>query len=1448
MARLLVFCGLVGLTALALQPVQRAMRDGIRRIRDEAIGRVEAAIGRQIRYASISPSMLGAFDIRGLRVLGKEPGSTDVFSVSRFRLSWSLWDLLRGRPHFIRSIVIDRPRIHLDLEWDRDLLELFASGGALSRPELADLFPSGVLVRIRGGQCAVRNRDAAFLIEGVQADVRAADSVISMDARWVSGVSLGTVLSRPLNARISMRLTGSCAADFIEGDATLAIAPIEEALFRTRPLSFGCTLRDGILGLRTLSGTIPLDFFLDYDLRERSLAARLKCEAFMPGDLLTLSGDWSGANQLLGLAVSGAASFERDEGGTFRYRADLSGGFPGGGEDAFAFRAGGDETLASVEELRVSMPAGGPLRGNIGFRGNVGLGPLSPAGVLLCENLTVSGDRPFSAEWDVSRQGNTIRFLGKSAAAGPLVLDVCDISLVPSGEKLGFGLSALWENPSAADGAVSLNGSFNYASRRLEANCALDAVSAADLATLARPFAADPLLASLAGGVPGDVSLSTELFFSTDFRRFSYRAPRVAVAFGPEASGGPVGIFSLSGTDRRFELSESRLVWADKTLTFSGYADYSKPMDIVFSLTSDFRELSWSLQGRLLDRRQLSVQGSHGFQAYITATDTGTWSGYVEGRDIPVPVRGVPARFSFFTSIRYHSPDFWSLDLDTFEGRDIASPAGPGYVRIAGNADQDGARFPLLYYRDKAGPLRGRADIAWAHDFSGFTGRLSMEEENSGRDGTAGFSPAERYLVEGSLAEKRLSLFVSGSRMRLGRALYNANNALADADLTLTWEAARSYEARLNLHSLNAKVRDREIAASARASLNTEEFTVRDLRLSAAGIEGLMPLLKINRAESAAETSADFRGSVGGKPLEGAFAINARFAPVSSWLWISGALRSFSGSARVERLRYAAQSAANPFDIVFSRQDGELSVSGGPRDMLRLRLDRDGTFYAALSSPFPVRGSLVGTVRDNTIDARCPDLYVDLAGLWKLLPPLPDLALTGGIVNAQVAIRGPLTDPEFFGSARGVSVRARVPQYITQDIRPVPFTVAIEGNEMRFGPVPATVGRGAGTVTGVFRFDRWIPNIFTMDIVVPRETPVPYAFDITGFLAKGDASGTLRLSMEDMVFDIAGDILANNTELGIDADEVNQAQGADPFAGIIVPVMVDLKVTSGPAVEFLWPSSGFPILRANPDMGTVVHVTADSTARQFSLTSDIKIRGGEIFYFERNFYIRSGTLTFRENETRFDPILSVRAEIRDRTNDGPVTIAMIVDKAPLLSFTARFESSPSLSQAEIVALLGQNITGERTELAAGSVQRALLSSTSDILAQFGVVRQLERRIRNLLGLDMFSIRTQVLQNAVFGATGLGQDPVDRNGWVGNYFDNTTVFLGKYIGQDMFIQSMLTVRYDENNTSTGGIRIEPDIGVELETPLFNIRWNFVPAHPENWYVNDNSITLTWSKSF
>jgi hypothetical protein len=422
-------------------------------------------------------------------------------------------------------------------------------------------------------------------------------------------------------------------------------------------------------------------------------------------------------------------------------------------------------------------------------------------------------------------------------------------------------------------------------------------------------------------------------------------------------------------------------------------------------------------------------------------------------------------------------------------------------------------------------------------------------------------------------------------------------------------------------------------------------------------------------------------------------------------------------------------------------------------------------------------------------------------------------------------------------------VRLEVPLYLGAEIGPTPITAVLEGNEMRFGPLVTPVGAGMGEVSGWFRFDRWIPNTFNLDIRVEEDRSIPFGLDIMGIMAKGIVSGTLKLHMADMALRVTGDLTGQNTEITLDTQEISSGvyrNNVEPN----IPVLTDITIRTGRKVEFLWPTAEFPILRAHADMGSSINVTSDSVSDRYTVTGDVNLRSGEIFYFQRSFYIREGTLSFNESESRFEPLITVRAEIRDRTDDGPVTIVMFVDNAPLPSFTARFESTPPLSQVEIFSLLGQNLTNTPTE--SGSDIIALLNSAADVAAQFQVIRRLERQVRDLLRLDMFSVRTQVLQNAFLQFTGL-RDPVDRIGRVGNYFDNTTVFFGKYIGTNMFIQAMLSTRYNENKLDWMGIELEGDIGIELHSPLFDIRWNVVPAHPENMFVDDVSFTLTWRRS-
>jgi hypothetical protein len=536
--------------------------------------------------------------------------------------------------------------------------------------------------------------------------------------------------------------------------------------------------------------------------------------------------------------------------------------------------------------------------------------------------------------------------------------------------------------------------------------------------------------------------------------------------------------------------------------------------------------------------------------------------------------------------------------------------------------------------------------------------------------------------------------------------------------------------------------------------------------------------------------------------------------------------------------------------------------------MIGLRIYYTGDFFAAISAPSPVRGSVTGSLRGGQIEATASNMYVDLAALWGFMPTevKQTVDLEGGFVTANVRIAGSLADPEFFGTALGHSVRMRIPLYLAEAIRPVPLNITLDGNEMRFGPIPAGVGKGQGVVSGWFRFDRWVPNTFNLDIKVPAETPLPFAFDIMGVIAKGDANGTMTLAMENLVFTVTGDLVAQNTDITLDAEKLTESQNNPYVYKGGLAIVTNFTIHSGRKFLFIWPNADFPILQAYADMGSVLRINSDDSSGHFSLVGDISMRNGEIFYFQRSFYINEGTLTFNENEVRFEPRISARAELRDQTDTGTVTISMIIDNAPLQSFTARFESSPPLSQAEIFSHMGQNIVGSSDPNDSLTAGMASLGSAVDIVTQTLGIRRFERIIRDGLHLDMLSFRTQMAPNLLtswFQDRGGQQDAantetttgVARESGLGNFFDNTTVFVGKYIDSNIFLQTMLSLRYDENRIAEAqgritayGYAVEVDLGIELRSPWVDFRVGVVPTHLEHLFIDDVSFSINFRRSF
>jgi hypothetical protein len=1446
------------MSVFSMRPIQTAISIGMNHIRTNVIARVESLTGFEIKYSSIRPTIFGSFDIRNLRLIKNDK---DFLSIPMARVYFSLFDMIKGNKAIIKSIQIEHPSFDLDLEKDKDTLEflslLFSKRreNKLNLQQIAEYFPDNPYLHIRDCFVSVTAGSSKYKVQNMNFDIKGDNEMIFLTGSFGAEYNNTNIFNRVFAVKTEVEMNGECTVDLEEGNAVLAFMSTAGEDFTVSPLKLSLNFNENVLSVLTLSEDDYISSSFIYNVDTKSIFAALNCNEFPLSQVIKFSDDKKDVNKLLAMTISGSSFFQYENTGEMQYNVNLQTGNLSGSSEHFVIRTHGNEKQIVFDDFRFFSFKNGKLD----LSGKLGFSPLAASGNVSFDKFNLGTNEYLHGNLKILTQKNEIQINSERLKMGKTALDEFNIYIQPSKKSLGIVFSALCEK----QGTIDVFANYSGSPRQLEASITLDSFPIIDLLDMTEPFTDRLHIPPVAHGVVDNPVITTEIFFTTDFNQFVYNAPRMTIDID-----GAFANLSFSGTDKRFILSESVISKDDMNILVSAQANFSNPMDLGFSFNANYQDFSWRIEGQIIDKNILVIRDPNGLNAYLSLSNTGALSGYLQGVDFPVPVSGGAVYLNFYASLRYTDKTFWNIDVNHVRARSSLSLTGADFLRVSGSVDQDGAHFRDFLFIDYIGTLTGSLDFSWNNDFSHIQYFINI---------TDGKNAGEYYTAEGVLKKNHFSTKASFTQMRLDRFLKGKNSAMIlNGKADILWESFKSFNANIDIDSFNANVNDNNIKAQAKAILNNNELSVNNLTMDYSSLNIYVPVVNLNRIEGTINAQTQVKGLVIHKRLEGNMELNANFAQIDSWLEIKQILNSINGSVKTGYMQWGVYDQ-QPCAFIFAKDKGSLSISGGPKDMLQLQMDNGGNFFASVSSPFPIQATLVGHINNGNIDAHSNDFFMDLSSFWNLMPREMAFKITAGYITGKVDVKGPILNPEFFGSAKASSLRFSVPDFIGDEIKPVPFNVVLEGSDMIFRSVALTVGSGSGTADGWVRFENWRPNAVNLDITIPRSTPIPYKLNVIGFLANGNAAGKFLLGLENKVLNLTGDLIANNTELGLSIDDI-LSRGDREYSEQRIPVIVNMTVTTGPVVEFIWPNTNMPILRANPEMGTVANIFADTANRQYSINSDIVLRSGEIYYFDRSFYIRQGNLVFRENELKFSPRISARAEIRDRTDSGLVTISMIIDNQPLFSFDPRFEASPALTQLEIYSLLGHNFYAQSgTETAAASsdnAQKLLLSSTTDVMAQvlastdffgqFAAVRQFERMVRNTLNLDMFSVRTKFLQNAVVtnvtnatsaanaantaNSNTTGQNPVDRNSRVGNYFDNTTVFVGKYVGQDMFIQGMLAVRYDENKTTLSGLKFEPDIGIELQSPLFNIRWDFFPYNPQNWWVNDNSITLYWSKSF
>ncbi len=1442
--QVLLLISLVSLTVFILIPFQTALDESMGEFRQQLVEYVEGRIGRHISYQSISPAILRHLEIRDLSIFDKNDHQKKLLTIHRVKVRYNFFRLFSGQPlNALREIRFENTSVSIDTDKDADLIELIRdlnTGAAdTQRGDPLAAEEPRFTVSGRNIKVFVKAPEGSLSVERIFFDLVPGENRFNLDFSGQVELLL-TGDTSPLKTLASdISAEGSVLPDLRSGTFTVNLKRTDTNILELPELTLFADYQPEKLLLRKIQDREPFDVSLEADLKDRHAAVEFRSENFTPANLMTFKESLAPVNPWLSTLVTGHArsDFPFDL-ATIAYSGDLQLKadnlylpVPADAELSFS---GTEETVEFNKALVNSTI------GRLTYAGDFRFSNLLPSGQLKIRDYQLSTGDFFNTDLQFYRRGNRVSASGGARIGGVLFPGITG-SLLHEGSRWEFSLDAPVENGTIQTSRVSVEGGYYQDSGMIQLGGTL-----ADL----------PLNAALelyTGENPPDLlrnenyRINSSLFLYTSGDEFTFFLPD-CVLDKPDDPRRSVTL-QVSGNGDRFDINLDAIRFDD----YKGSAKFalektSEGFD--FSLNADVQETAYRFTGSLAGD-QVSLSGSYLDSFFIDFGTPGRFM--IKTRDMPLPLPQGVSRLDINARGLFNIAEGWNIWLENTRIRNL--PIGGGGNTLSVTMFSDGSELSIykLAYADSVSDIEGNGFFSLERkSTSSFENGINFSELPFNGNGWLQLSSEdgeESYQLLASLSDDEIESdlsFVNAPLNRFGDIPLRGN---LSGDVTLRGMPSDP-DVFVRFEMNDGEFNRDPFGISTVFSLEDKLLRIREFNLDYLGVSihqgtGLYLL---------DEGTFNFNSSLQ-MPLQGQIynsnvAVTARTAPFSGFdnamdifsLPFDGRADFFQGSIGPD--------SVDDWEFEFGYDGTLFAFTGGPGRSVSGTMNNAREFFLSLDEPLPVALRLKGSLSGGDISAviETMSLKVDkLQGGIKF----PYFNLTSGeLLGANIKVEGPLNDPDFSGTlnARDITARSEV---IPEQIGPFDGTLLLDGKSLHINNLELSAGIGTLAADLSFDIEHWIPATYDIKLVTTGKRGLHLKTDIGQLILDGYVKGNFRVNGDQLATDLSGDLELSSAVITVTNTEAVQAYTDSHI------LRTDFTFTTGRGVEFLWPSSTLPILRSFAKTGNELKISSDSSNDSFNIDGDIDIQGGIVLYFQRNFIIKEGRVRFSENEVKFDPVISARAEIREIDADGEtVQIYLILDDRPFSQFTPRFESVPSLSDVEIAALLGYSVFG--TSMGEAIDPTDALLQTSDLLVnQLGIIRSFEQSMKEILNLDLFSIRTQLFQNILLDRMSSDSESTVADGSnssaIGRYLDNTTLFLGKYFGDDVFLEAMLQVQSNEqffsDFSAESSYELDTEISVEWKTPFFLFN---VAVYPDFRDIVSSITTaevgLSWSLSF
>lgn len=1417
------FCGTLAITYGLLQGITTRLAT----LREELVEQAEATFSQEVSWSSIEPSILRGVQITGIRV------SQELLSVPDLAIRINSAALLRGdMSNLIGEIVLHDPAFVIRSREDRERLEYTIQ--SIQELGSGNGGGSGTLaVRIIRGsvwyQDPVESLDVQ--LQRINGHLRISEGVVQVEAATALSMWSGAGVfdsPEPFNIQSELRLEGMSAANGEVVEASLHVFNLQGSHLSAVDQTVFFQREGDQVTIERLYTNDALSLVLHGDIASGSLEAAIRTEDLRPQDVVQLRGPWATHSPWLEESITSDV----------RVRANLEEGLEsihGSVATRFAQDIIPEPVDVSTEfhytpdDLRIESLVLWPVHGSgsVSARGQWRFRDPFPTADLSFRGFRYANSPRIDGGVSVDPSGDELRLMAREVRMNHAPLYNVTAQLRPGPRYTSVNVDAMLQ----PDGGVVRVTSRIADLTDLAGQVRLESVPLEETAQFLTALGVEVELPGPARGVILDGVARIDIRDGTTTVSLPHLSgwvsddPSVTASVSASYRDGAVTVHQLVAhlPDAHILARGEGTLFSDNSARFAlGIAVNG----ILYDVTGQYDgDVSVSLQ--FDESLQMSVSRGSGGSLRITGT--------IE--DFLVPIAEV--RLTAAVEGLYIREREWFLNITDGSLRDVPMPGrNVARARFAAALQPGSAQFAITALEDRFSTLAGSGEVAFTTD-EAVDVRVTLQ--------LRALETSEQYRVAARYADGFYAADVRFAHSPAPRVMPAAPRGTFDGTLQFVG-TPENPEIRAFVSSRQLAIQDNEARINGFFSLDDEIITIREgeffLGPNQIGIEEILLRRKsgavsgsfaLSRPETATTISAAIQGVT--DPVEELSV--ASLADLTVDLTVDITQQPLPQEATAPgALRYRLRREQG--NTRLQRQDGAIEVS----------LSAAGDFQATIGGNLPIHAQAQGVLQPQFIEATVSGIRVDIAAL-----PLPDnlggYAVPEGTARGALRILGNPLDPDIFGTLMVEDAFIQTP-FSPDTAGPLSPVLIFEEKLIRIPEVETRAGRAPIRASADFLLNRLSLEQFQVAISIPEETGAHIVHQFGPMMVDGFGRGTLLIDSTTQLTRVTGNIVAYGTELSLGPE----APAEDGGTGNVV---IDLTIRTGRAVRFIWPDTDFPILRSNAATGQQLVITADSRNDQFSVDGTVDIQSGDVFYFDRSFLIRDGQIEFRETQDDFDPRLTARAEIREVTPDGPVRIFLIADGQRLSEFSPRFESNPPLVNTDIIAILGGNIfqTAGTGPVNLGTA----LVSTSDIVTQFGFFRQFENNVRNTLDLDLFAIRTSFIQNILLTAI----NPLDENATpvapsLGTYLNNTSIFMGRYLGDKVFGQLVVQMRsrddqlnpavsgFNDGIQAFGGVSIDAEVSLEWQTPLFLLEWNLAPQNPQELFIRDNRFSLRWSFSY